>query len=46
MANAITMTDVVKRYGRRTALDGLTLTVPKGAAFGLVGSNGAGKTRT
>ena len=44
MSAAIVMTDVVKRYGRRTALDGLTLTVPKGSAFGLVGSNGAGKT--
>jgi len=44
MSAALVMTDVVKRYGRRTALDGLTLTVPTGSAFGLVGSNGAGKT--
>jgi len=43
-AAALSMTNVVKRYGRRTALDGLTLTVPAGAALGLVGSNGAGKT--
>jgi ABC-2 type transport system ATP-binding protein len=41
---ALKMTNVVKRFGRRTALNGLTLTVPKGAALGLVGSNGAGKT--
>jgi ABC-type multidrug transport system ATPase subunit len=35
---------VVKEYGRRRALDGLDLEVPRGAVFGLVGSNGAGKT--
>lgn len=44
MDAALTMTNVVKRFGRRAALDGLNLTVPRGAAFGLVGSNGAGKT--
>jgi ABC-2 type transport system ATP-binding protein len=41
---ALSMTDVVKRFGRRKALDGLSLEVPVGSAFGLVGSNGAGKT--
>jgi ABC-2 type transport system ATP-binding protein len=29
---------------RQTALNGLTLSIPKGAAFGLIGPNGAGKT--
>lgn len=33
-----------KRFGRRVALDGLDLVVPQGSVFGLVGSNGAGKT--
>ncbi|MEM7678129.1 MAG: ATP-binding cassette domain-containing protein, partial [Myxococcota bacterium] len=28
----------------RLALDGLSLTVPRGAMFGLIGPNGAGKT--
>lgn len=33
-----------KRYGRTLALDHLTMQVPKGAIYGLVGRNGAGKT--
>ncbi len=32
------------RYGRKTALDDLTFTVPKGRVVGLLGHNGAGKT--
>jgi ABC-2 type transport system ATP-binding protein len=32
--------------GTETALDGLSLTVPKGECFGLIGANGAGKTTT
>ena len=36
--------DLVKRYGRRKALDGFSLTVTRGAVLGLVGPNGAGKT--
>jgi ABC-2 type transport system ATP-binding protein len=35
---------VVKTYGALRALDGLDLRVPPGSIFGLVGSNGAGKT--
>ncbi len=33
-----------KSYRGFTALDGLTMRVPKGAIYGLVGQNGAGKT--
>ncbi|MCQ2394599.1 MAG: ABC transporter ATP-binding protein [Kiritimatiellae bacterium] len=41
---ALSTRDLVKRYGRRLALDGFTLSVPQGAVMGLVGPNGAGKT--
>ena len=41
---ALVTRDLVKRYGRRRALDGFSLTVPRGAVMGLVGQNGAGKT--
>lgn len=43
-AAAVSTANLVKRYGRRTALDGMTLAVPRGAIMGLVGANGAGKT--
>lgn len=33
-----------KHYQQSKALDGLTMSVPKGAIYGLVGRNGAGKT--
>ena len=33
-----------KRYRQFTALDGLTMNVPKGSIYGFVGRNGAGKT--
>lgn len=36
--------NVVKTFDGFTALDGATITVPKGAIYGLVGPNGAGKT--
>ena len=37
---------LVKRYGSRTALNGLDLTVPSGVVYGFLGPNGAGKTTT
>lgn len=33
-----------KTYRQCSALDGLTMAVPKGAIYGLIGKNGAGKT--
>ena len=42
--NALELQGIVKDYGRHRALAGLDLQVPAGAIFGLIGSNGAGKT--
>ena len=36
--------NVTKTFGSFKALDSLTMTVPKGAVYGLVGPNGAGKS--
>jgi ABC-2 type transport system ATP-binding protein len=35
---------LIKHYGRVVALDGLSLTVPRGSIYGFLGRNGAGKT--
>lgn len=43
-APAIQASGIVKSYGGVPVLAGIDLTVPDGAAFGLVGLNGAGKT--
>ena len=36
--------DLVKKYRKFTALNGLSMNVPKGSIYGFVGRNGAGKT--
>jgi ABC-type Na+ transport system ATPase subunit NatA len=41
---AIEVQDLHKRYGRVKAVDGISLCVERGTIFGLLGSNGAGKT--
>jgi ABC-2 type transport system ATP-binding protein len=43
---AIELIELTKRYGGRTAVDHLTLSIPRGGAFGLIGPNGAGKSTT
>lgn len=36
--------NLTKKYRKFTALDGLTMSVPKGSIYGFVGRNGSGKT--
>ncbi|MCU0597841.1 MAG: ABC transporter ATP-binding protein [Desulfobacterales bacterium] len=42
----IELRNVVKRYDNIHAVNGLSLSVPRGAIFGFIGPNGAGKTTT
>ena len=42
----IRLTGLTKRYGTFTAVNDLTLEIPRGELFGLLGPNGAGKTTT
>lgn len=44
MKNAIDIQDLTKRYGKLTALDHVTFSVPQGCVFGLIGPDGSGKT--
>lgn len=38
--------NLTKRFGDRTAVEGLTFEVPRGAIFGFIGPSGCGKTTT
>jgi len=38
--------DLRKRYGERTAVDGVSFSISAGETYGLLGPNGAGKTTT
>ncbi|MDP6348503.1 MAG: ABC transporter ATP-binding protein [Chloroflexota bacterium] len=42
--DAVALTDIVKTFGRLRALDGLSLNIRAGTIYGILGSNGAGKT--
>src|SRR6266704_3699904 len=44
--SAISLRNVVKRFGQIVAVDGLDLQVQPGVCFGLLGPNGAGKSTT
>jgi len=40
----IDVSELTRRFGARTALTSVSVSVPRGAVYGLVGANGAGKT--
>src|SRR5512141_2813673 len=42
--DAVRIDHVVRRYGRLTAVDDLSLAIGQGETFGLLGPNGAGKS--
>jgi len=42
--NILEVHNVVKRYSQHTALNDVSINIPKGVIFGLLGPNGAGKT--
>lgn len=46
MANIITVSNLTKKYGDFTAVDGISFEVRHGELFGILGPNGAGKTTT
>jgi len=43
---AITLSNLTRRFGSRTALQDINLEIPSGEIYGYLGSNGAGKTTT
>ncbi|PIE03159.1 MAG: ABC transporter [Acidobacteria bacterium] len=46
MEYALEIKDVTKKFGQFTAVDKLSLAIPKGSIYGFLGPNGAGKTTT
>jgi ABC-2 type transport system ATP-binding protein len=42
--NVLDITDLSRHFGRKTVLDRVSLSVPRGCVLGLVGVNGSGKT--
>jgi ABC-2 type transport system ATP-binding protein len=44
MKNVLEINNVVKKYGDFTALNNVSMHIPKGSVYGLLGPNGAGKT--
>ena len=44
--SVITANNLVKKYDKFTAVDGISFDIKKGECFGFLGPNGAGKTKT
>lgn len=46
MSEAIFVEGLTKKYGEKTVVNNLNLSVKRGTVFGLLGANGAGKSTT
>ncbi|MEI6286967.1 MAG: ABC transporter ATP-binding protein [Bacillota bacterium] len=46
MNNAVELSGLTKKFGDFTAVNNLTLTIPKGKIYGFLGPNGSGKSTT
>jgi ABC-2 type transport system ATP-binding protein len=46
MNSVLSARGLTKRYGKRTAVDGISFDIPQGRVVGLIGPNGSGKTTT
>ena len=46
MSAVISAKGLTRRYGKRTAVDGISFDIPAGRIVGLIGPNGSGKTTT
>jgi ABC-2 type transport system ATP-binding protein len=44
--NTVEIQNITKTFGKHTAVDNLSLTVPQGTVYGFIGPNGSGKTTT
>ncbi len=44
MSRVIQIDDLSRKFGQKQALSGVSLSIPEGCVYGLVGENGAGKT--
>jgi len=44
MDSILEFKNITKKYGKKTALDDITLSIPRGSIVGLLGPNGSGKT--
>ncbi|MFH1945339.1 MAG: ATP-binding cassette domain-containing protein, partial [Acidobacteriota bacterium] len=42
--NIVEIENITKTFGRLTAVNNLSLNVPKGSIYGFIGPNGSGKT--
>lgn len=43
-AGVVEIKELSRKFGNKVAIDNVTLTIPKGSVYGLIGGNGAGKT--